>query len=148
MVEECMGSSGKSGGFTLIELMIVVSIVAIVAAIAIPSLLSARISGNEASAVSSLRTISTVTEQYRTRFGRYAATMTNMQNAGYVDEVLGSSVKSGYDFFYSGSTTVWTCLANPRDPGITGERYFFANERGVIRFNTQAVAGSSDPAID
>ena len=47
----------QRGGFTLIELMIVVAIIAIIAAIAIPSLLNARKSGNQASAVSSLKTL-------------------------------------------------------------------------------------------
>ena len=135
-------------GFTLIELMIVVAIIAIIAAIAIPSLLAARISGNEASAVSSLRTLATVGEQYRTRFGTYAGTLADLQTAGYIDNVLGGGTKSGYDFTFTGGSTTWDCVASAVTQGGTGERSFFVNESGVIRFETGAGANSASNPVD
>ena len=139
----------KEQGFTLIELMIVVSIIAIIAAIAIPSLLNARKAGNEASAISSLRTLTTVNEQYRTRFASttvgYSDSLANLQASGYIDQVLGAGAKSGYTFTYAGTRTTWTCTGTPTTPGTTGDRQFFVDESGVIRSDPAAATVTSAP---
>jgi len=139
----------REKGFTLIELMIVVSIIAIIAAIAIPSLLNARKAGNEASAISSLRTLTTVNEQYRTRYGSatigYSNSLANLQTPGYIDSVLGSGTKSGYVFTYVGTRTTWTCTATPQTDTTTGDRRFFVDESGVIRSDPAAATAASPP---
>ena len=138
----------REQGFTLIELMIVVAIIAIIAAIAIPSLLNARKAGNEASAISSLRTMTTVNEQYRTRFGQYATALTDLSGSGYIDSVLGAATKSGYTFTYNGATNTWNTTANPVTVNTTGDRSFYTDQTGVIRGQAGAGADSTDNPID
>ena len=137
----------RQEGFTLIELMIVVAIIAIIAAIAIPSLLNARKAGNEASAVSSMRTLTTVQEQYRTRFGNYSNNLANLSATNYIDSVLGAASKSGYSFIFTGTANTWNCKANPLSVN-DGDRRFWVDQSGVIRFHSSTTASSTDSPID
>lgn len=146
-------------GFSLIELLIVVAIILIIAAMAIPSLLRARISADEASAVGSLRAIHQAQISYQTMFpnvgfapnlaslGGAAPCTPSPATACLLDNSLataspGSGAKAGYVFQAIGQTPVngvntqYTAGASPLSYNNSGVRNFCNNEDGVIRFNS------------
>jgi prepilin-type N-terminal cleavage/methylation domain-containing protein len=55
---------GRSG-FTIIELMIVITVIVIIALIAVPSMISGRLAANEVTTIQTLRSIATAQQQFR-----------------------------------------------------------------------------------
>lgn len=166
------GIPGKAGqqrecnavrGFSLIELLIVVSIILIIAAIAIPNFMRARMQANETAAVASLRNLTTAQVVYATTYGiGFSATLADLggtgpatpTSAGLIDSVLAAGMKSGYVFTYApvdtngdGVMDTYTINADPATPGSTGQRFFFTDQSAVIRQNQTSSASATDPPI-
>ena len=141
-------------GFSLIELLIVVAIILIIAAIAIPNLIKSKMAANEASAVGSLRTLTTGEIAYASACPAIGFTHTladlgsnNTCPGGnsQIDSTLQSGSKSGYTFLATARSSGlvpetqfgWTGI-----PASTssGTRAFYVDETGVIRYDPNGVA--------
>jgi prepilin-type N-terminal cleavage/methylation domain-containing protein len=159
-----------ANGFTLIELLIVVTIIGIIAAIAVPGLLRARMSGNEASAIGSLRNINSAQNTYSSSCGGngYAQSLEDLSlpplpgQQPFISPDLATTgvIKSGYTVTVvaeAGAAVVTIAAATcngaaadamssyhatttPVIAGATGQRAFATDTRGTVFVDTTGAA--------
>lgn len=135
-------------GFSLIELLIVVAVISIIAAIAVPNLATAKKAANEAAALAYIRNWSSAQEIYLTLHQTYATSNDQLVADGLV--VAADPSRLGYSFSMdaSGNARQWSGAAAPAEPGVTGDRYFFLDQSGVIRWSRDGPADASSPPLD
>jgi type IV pilus assembly protein PilA len=153
----------RATGFTLIEMLIVVSIMLIIAAITIPSLVHAKINADEASAVASIRAINTAQLTYQTTYPSlgYAGALANLGGADpctrsaatacLLDQSLAGGEKSGYNFAVvgenpaNGPNSTYVVGAAPVVFDRTGIHLFCSTDKNVLRQDPNTGASTTPP---
>ena len=135
-------------GFSLIELLIVVAVISIIAAIAVPNLLTAKKAANEAAAIAYVRTWSSAQEIYLTLHQTYATSNDQLVADGLVTAADPSRL--GYTFMLDGGNNAvqWSGTADPAEFGTTGDRSFFLDHTGVIRWANPGPADAGSAPLD
>ncbi len=147
-----------SAGFTLMELLIVISIIVILMLIAIPTANTIRKHTDEVSAQKSLQTIEQAQSMYATNYpvngfactlgalaGESTAGPPSPTSAQLISGQLSTGIKDGYIFNITNCTKVtvnntdrvtgYILTAVPATPGKTGDRGFCVESGGPIKMD-------------
>ena len=140
-------------GFTLLEILVVVSILAMLATAASIQLLRVRIITHEELALTTMRHLAKSCHFFSLVNQRFPSTLTELGTANppYITaDLIGTGwivEKRGYLFTYAQTGNGFTLNADPVTAGVTGTRHFFVNEQLTIHMDPSNPADINDPVI-
>lgn len=162
-----VATNTNEAGFTLVELLIVMSVILIIATLALPKLMGVLRTANETSAINSLRTLTSMEGQYNSTYpshgfacslaelgGKPGSGTPGPEAAQLINEDLASGTKSGYSFKIAcgDKNTVnnqdqynsYQITAVPNSVGKTGNRGFCTDQDAQIHFDPKGGTNCSD----
>jgi general secretion pathway protein G len=104
------GAGGNAGGFTLIELMIVVSIIGILATLAVPSYQSSLVKAKETVLRQDLFTLRELLDHHRADQGKYPPSLDGLVSAGYLRALPADP--------FTKSASSWQEISEPTEGGV------------------------------
>jgi type IV pilus assembly protein PilA len=132
-------------GFSLIELLIVISIILIIITIAVPKFQRAQMTARETAAIQELRAIHTAQVEYQSQYGRYATSLAelgppasgapSMSAADLVGTDVSGGEKQGYKFTLTATAGGYAITAVPLAYGTSGSRTFYSDQSMSVHFN-------------
>ena len=158
----------RQSGFTLMELLIVMSVILILMAVAIPNYMNMRSQANETAAMEELRTLNSAEIQYQTNYpaNGFSCTLSQLggdpksgapsaQAAQLIPSDLASGYKSGYLFAITNCTKVnvnnqdvytsFEVTAVPQAVGKTGHRGFCMDQTGEVKADPSGGTNCTQP---
>jgi type IV pilus assembly protein PilE len=141
----------QSAGFSLIELIIIVTLIGIIAAIAIPNLLTARRTAQEASGAAIVKSLIKAESMYFSSYGNQSTygTLNDLVARNCIDAELLTEARNYYTFQVNLTTPItYSITATPGAELASQMRHFYGDETGIIRQAMGTAATATSPPIN